>query len=122
LTKVIDMVNIIVSIITFLLLLFIGLIVFRSISTSVRTLEEGAQIIGSGNLAHRLNNMKNDELGRVGLMFNEMATQMHHSLLAVKEAANQLTTSSETLSAVAEETTAQTLEVNEAIKQVTSGA
>lgn len=115
-------INVIASIVTFILLLVTGFFVFRSISSSVKTLEEGARIIGSGNLVHRLRQLKNDELGKVGHLFNEMAEQMQRSLLDVKQAANKLADSSETLSAVAEETSAQTAEVNEAIEQVALGA
>lgn len=112
----------VVSVITFVLLLFIGFIVFRSISTSVLRLQEGAHIIGSGNLVHRLTNVKRDEMGKVAHMFNDMAERMHDSLFEVKQAANQLSSSSETLSAVSEQTTAQTHEVNQAIEQVALGA
>ncbi len=122
LMNMIVLVVIIVSVVTFALLLLIGFIVFKSISTSVKHLQEGAQIIGNGNLVYRLKNMKNDELGKVGNVFNEMATRMHDSLFEVKKAAGQLAASSELLSAVSEQTTAQTHEVNEAVEQVASGA
>jgi methyl-accepting chemotaxis protein len=111
-----------VSGVVLILLLISGLWLIRSITQSVKRLQEGAEIIGSGNLAYRVNDSSKDEMGNLAKTFNDMASQVQHSFVEVKQAAEQLSTSSETLAAVSEETTAQTHEVNRAIDQVAAGA
>jgi methyl-accepting chemotaxis protein len=111
-----------VSGVVLILLLVSGLWLIRSITRSVKRLQEGAQIIGSGNLAYRVNDSSKDEMGELAKTFNDMASQVQHSFVEVKQAALQLSSSSETLAAVSEETTAQTHEVNRAIDQVAAGA
>jgi methyl-accepting chemotaxis protein len=111
-----------VSGVVLILLLVSGLWLIRSITRSVKRLQEGAQIIGSGNLAYRVNDSSKDEMGALAKTFNDMASQVQHSFVEVKQAAQQLSSSSETLAAVSEETTAQTHEVNRAIDQVAAGA
>jgi methyl-accepting chemotaxis protein len=111
-----------VSGIILILLLISGLWLIRSITHSVKRLQEGAEIIGSGNLAYRVNDSSKDEMGDLAKTFNNMASQVQHSFVEVKQAAQQLSSSSETLAAVSEETTAQTHEVNRAIDQVAAGA
>lgn len=111
-----------VSAIILLLLVGIGTIVLRSISKSVQQLQSGAEIIGDGNLAYRVEDSGKDELGKVARTFNDMAAQVQKSMIEVKNAANQLSASSESLSAVSEQTTAQSYEVSKAIEQVAIGA
>jgi methyl-accepting chemotaxis protein len=111
-----------VSGVVLVLLLISGLWLIRSITHSVKRLQEGAEIIGSGNLAYRVNDSSKDEMGNLAKTFNHMASQVQHSFVEVKQAAQQLSSSSETLAAVSEETTAQTHEVNRAIDQVAAGA
>ena len=65
-------ISILTVIITFLgvLLSFVLGIYF---SRPIRTLKEGTQAISSGNLEHRVIISRNDELGDLGLAFNQMA-------------------------------------------------
>lgn len=103
-------------------LLLSGIWMFISISKSVKKLQQGAQIIGSGDLTYQVQVKSKDEMGQLARTFNEMAKQVQSSFKAVQLAANKLSISSETLAAVSEETTAQTQEVNRAIDQVAIGA
>ncbi|MET3506906.1 methyl-accepting chemotaxis protein [Halalkalibacter oceani] len=111
-----------VSAVILILLVGIGMFVLRSISKSVQQLQSGAEIIGEGNLAYRVEDSGKDELGKVARTFNDMAAQVQKSMIEVKNAANQLSASSESLSAVSEQTTAQSYEVSKAIEQVATGA
>lgn len=111
-----------VSIFIILLILLIGIYLIRGISRSVRSLKEGAKIIGDGNLAYRVIISTKDEIGELAEQFNHMAEKMQQSMLHVLNASLQLTGQSQHLSSVSEETSAQSHEVNEAIRQVAAGS
>lgn len=104
------------------ILLLLGYLIFKSISKSVMELHSGAEIIGNGDLTHRVVATSKDEIGKVAKAFNQMADNVQISLQKVKQAADQLSSSSNTLSTLSDQTAAQTYEVNEAIEQIASGA
>ncbi|HHW37704.1 MAG TPA: HAMP domain-containing protein [Bacillales bacterium] len=105
-----------------LILLLLGYLIFKSISNSVMELHSGAEIIGNGDLTHRVAVTSQDEIGKVANAFNQMADNVLTSLQKVKQAAEHLSTSSNTLSTLSDQTATQTYEVNEAIEQIASGA
>lgn len=111
-----------INIIALIVLIFIGIYTTRSISNSVNRLQTGAKIIGSGNLAYRVDDTTKDEMGLLARTFNDMAAQVQNAFRQVQQASQQLSASSDTLAAVSQETTAQTHEVNQAIEQVSKGA
>jgi methyl-accepting chemotaxis protein len=113
---------IVLSLVIFLILLSIGILLIRSISKSVKKLQEGAQIIGSGQLSYRVDASSKDEMGLLAETFNQMAEQVQQSFVEVQKVAQHLSSSSETLAAISEQTTAQTLEINRALEQVATGA
>jgi methyl-accepting chemotaxis protein len=122
LTQSLNITLMVVSGIILVLLLVSGLWLIRSITRSIKRLQVGAQIIGSGNLAYRVDSSSKDEMGKLAQTFNAMATQVQNSFIEVQHVSQKLSSSSETLAAVSEETTAQTHEVNRAIDQVAAGA
>lgn len=122
LTQSLNLILLIVSGLVLIFLLISGLWLIRSFTRSVKRLQEGAQIIGSGNLAYRVDSSSKDEMGKLAKTFNDMANQVQESFIEVQHVSQQLSSSSETLAAVSEETTAQTHEVNRAIDQVAAGA
>ncbi|HET7656885.1 MAG TPA: methyl-accepting chemotaxis protein, partial [Bacillales bacterium] len=99
-----------------------GFWLLRSISRSISTLKDGAMIIGEGNLAYRVDLHSDDEMGELAVTFNKMAEKMQLAMQKVTSAADRLSSSSQNLAAISEETTAQANEVNEAILQVSAGA
>ncbi len=112
-------------IISVLLLLFLsttGYFLNRKIASSIRSLKDGASKIGEGNFAYRVPITTKDEMADLALTFNAMAEKVQVSLLKVMEATDKLQSSSQNLAAISEETTAQSTEVNEAIKQVAIGS
>jgi methyl-accepting chemotaxis protein len=113
---------IVLSLVILLILLSIGILLIRSISKSVKRLQEGAQIIGSGQLSYRVDASSKDEMGHLAATFNHMAEQVQQSFVEVQRVAQHLSSSSETLAAISEQTTAQTHEVNRALEQVAIGA
>ncbi|NMH72503.1 methyl-accepting chemotaxis protein [Bacillus sp. RO2] len=112
-------------IISGLLLLFLsstGYLLNRKIASSIRSLKDGASKIGEGNFAYRVPITTKDEMADLAVTFNSMAEKVQISLLKVMEATDKLQSSSQNLAAISEETTAQSTEVNEAIKQVAIGS
>lgn len=112
----------VISGVAIVLLLGTGIFLIRSISSSIKRLKEGAEIIGNGNLSYRVDLNTRDEMADLAGTFNNMANRMQHSLLKVNDASNVLSSSSSNLAAVSEETTAQSQEVSEAINQVAVGS
>lgn len=112
-------------IISVLLLIFLsvtGYLLNKKIAISIRSLKDGASKIGEGNFAYRVPITTKDEMADLAHTFNAMAQKMQVSLLKVMEATDKLHSSSQNLAAISEETTAQSTEVNEAIKQVAMGS
>ncbi|MDX5474835.1 MAG: methyl-accepting chemotaxis protein [Bacillaceae bacterium] len=114
--------TVILSVIILLFLTIIGYFLNRNIYRSIKSLKEGATKIGEGNFAHRVPITTKDEMAELGETFNKMAEKMQTSLIKVMEATDMLHSSSQNLAAISEETTAQSTEVNEAIKQVAIGS
>jgi serine phosphatase RsbU (regulator of sigma subunit)/uncharacterized membrane protein affecting hemolysin expression len=65
-------ISILTGIITFLGVL-LSLVLGLYFSRPIKQLKEGTQAISSGNLEHRVKIFRNDELGDLGLAFNQMA-------------------------------------------------
>ncbi|MYL34074.1 HAMP domain-containing protein [Pontibacillus yanchengensis] len=113
---------IVVSVIAISITLITGILLIRSISRSIKTLRDGAEVIGNGNLSYRVELHTKDEMAELAKTFNQMADKMQHSLLKVSEASNVLSSSSSNLAAVSQQTTAQAQEVSTAINQVAVGS
>ncbi|HEX6923170.1 MAG TPA: methyl-accepting chemotaxis protein, partial [Bacillales bacterium] len=113
---------IVVSALVLAFIIFFGLWLLRSINGPIKSLKEGAAIIGEGNLAYRVKLNTKDEMGELAGTFNNMAEKMQRSMQKVLSSADSLSSSSQNLAAVSEETTAQANEVNEAVLQVSAGA
>ena len=121
-TEFLSMMLLGVSIAIILALLIVGYFLYRSIQSSLSILKKGAARIGSGDLTHRVEKIRKDEIGELSLTFNEMADKMQKTLTNVLHSADRLNSSSQYLAAISEETTAQANEVNTAVKQVAVGA
>jgi signal transduction histidine kinase/DNA-binding response OmpR family regulator len=58
----------------------VGTIVVRRVVAPLRSLTLGARRIGGGDLAHRIEVVKGDELGELGSAFNEMASNLERTM------------------------------------------
>ncbi|WP_077614734.1 methyl-accepting chemotaxis protein [Caenibacillus caldisaponilyticus] len=103
-------------------LYWFGRKLISGLNESIRVLKNGARHLEKGDLKHRVPLIGNDELTELAKAFNQMAETMEVTLNKVTEAADSLSSSSQNLAAVAQETNAQALEVNEAVQQVAVGA
>ncbi len=112
----------VISFILVIILISIGLLVMKTINTSISSLKHGAERIGSGELGYRVNDTRKDEMSALAHTFNDMAEKVQEALKKVLNSADQLNSSSQHLAAISEETSAQSNEVNLAVKQVAIGA
>ncbi len=55
---------------------FVAAAVSRTVVRPIRSLEEGARIVGSGNLDHRVGTTTKDEIGRLSRAFDEMTSDL----------------------------------------------
>ncbi|GGE55226.1 hypothetical protein GCM10011391_37820 [Pullulanibacillus camelliae] len=113
---------IILGVLILVILGIVGTWLYRSISQSIQTLKTGSEILGNGNLSYRVPLEGKDELAQLATAFNQMAANMEETITKVTEAADHLSSSSQNLAAISEETNAQAVEVNEAVQQVGVGA
>ncbi|MEK7306453.1 MAG: sensor histidine kinase, partial [Nitrospirota bacterium] len=67
-----------------------GLIMSERLVQPIKALQEGAEIIGRGNLDHRLTITTNDEIGVLGDKFNEMTEKLKRSYLEIEDSLEKL--------------------------------
>lgn len=108
-----------------LLIAFIFVMSFyivKGINRSILSLKSGAETIGNGNFAYRVQLYTKDEMADLAKTFNQMADKVQHSFIQILNSSDAVQAASQHLAAISEETTAQANEVNHAIKQVAAGA
>lgn len=71
-----------------ILLLVVGefWLILRPVVQSLKKLQEGSTIIGSGDLSYRLNLRTNDEIEQLATAFNQMGDNLASSLMVIKQA------------------------------------
>jgi signal transduction histidine kinase/CheY-like chemotaxis protein len=98
----------------------IGLAVVRAITRPLQRLEAGAQRVGEGDYAHRVESHTHDEIGRVATVFNRMVEQIEARERATAQEVwvksqlasfNQLFQGGGTLTSIAEATLSRLAEV-----------
>ncbi|WP_040952340.1 methyl-accepting chemotaxis protein [Gorillibacterium massiliense] len=100
------------------LILYILIGLFRSLRTMVNTAEK----IGKGDLSARIPVARNDELGKLGNSFNEMADSIHRNMSQINETALSLASSSQELSASTEQAAHATGHIAELAHRIYEGA
>jgi len=110
------------------LLAYTAISMYLSISDSVRTLAEGTQRIGAGELSHRIKLEARDELGTVAIQFNSMIDSLESVVQRVEQAAKEVTavaeelgTSVDKVSRGAEKQSEASAEMAATIEQMTVG-
>jgi PAS domain S-box-containing protein len=66
----------IITIIAIIMGSFVGIAVANSISDPIQVLEKGIEVIGSGNLNHKVGTQAKDEIGRLGRAFDQMTQNL----------------------------------------------
>ena len=84
---------ILVVILSFIAVFAIGFavsfVLSRSISKPIEKLTKGAEIIGKGNLKHRIDIKSKDEVGQLAVAFNEMAEKLEESYKGLERKADE---------------------------------
>lgn len=114
--------NLIVMGISFLIGAIIVLLIVRSITKRLRSLQKTAKQIGEGDLTETIDSSSNDEIGQLSRSFSEMQGNLSDLLSTIQDNSIQLASSSDELTASAEQTSQATEQVATAIVEVASGA
>lgn len=99
-----------------------GTWLFRTVMTSILKLQEGANIIGKGNMTHTVMVKGDDEMDNLAKTFNIMADKVRMSLQKVDHTAKHLLENSKTLAHISNTSASQTQEIHAALEQLTAGA
>ncbi len=100
----------------------VGVLISRSITTPVRELTEGAKLLGTGKLDHRIEIRSRDELGELGAAFNRMAGDLRTSLATEREGRAKLENLLAAIAEAAGSVTASAAEILAGTTQQASGA
>ncbi|MGE7023068.1 methyl-accepting chemotaxis protein [Solibacillus cecembensis] len=114
---------VVASLITFMLTIGITVFFIRSIKRPVELLSEQVKQLADGNLTIEPVNIKNkDEIGQLGIDFNIMLAHLKGLVRSLQEHIQTVVTTSEELSASAEETSKATEQITSAMVDVSEGA
>ncbi|KGK85092.1 chemotaxis protein [Desulfosporosinus sp. HMP52] len=114
---------IVITIAALIISVTVGLIVSRIITNPLREMVNRIQQVAEGNLAiDKVNVNSKDEVGRLGVAINTMLENMRNLVKQVSDSADMVTSSSEELSAGAEQSAHANAQVANAISEVADGA
>lgn len=96
--------------------------IIKSILKPINELKQKAMIISQGDLTEPIEIRTNDEIGQLGMAFNEMEASLRALVEKINKSAKQVTEASEELSANALQTSSVTEQVAMAIQEVAASA
>jgi methyl-accepting chemotaxis protein WspA len=102
--------------------IIIGLIVMREISRPLHNLIKAATQLASGDLSTRVPIMYNDEVGQVGIAFNQMVESFQELIGQLQWTGIQLTTSTTEIAATAKQQEATVVEQEATTKEIAATA
>lgn len=101
---------------------FVVIVITKSILKPIKDLKEKAITISKGDLTEHVDIHSNDEIGQLGMAFNEMQESLSVLVQEVEHHAEQVAASSEELTASAEQTAGATEQVSASIQEVAGSA
>ncbi|WP_102273686.1 methyl-accepting chemotaxis protein [Cytobacillus massiliigabonensis] len=101
---------------------FVVLFIIKSIIKPIKELKETAITISKGDLTQHVAVESNDEIGQLGMAFNDMQKSLSVLVQEVGQHAEQVSASAEELTASAEQTANATEQVAASIQEVASSA
>ncbi|MBI2840450.1 MAG: methyl-accepting chemotaxis protein [Acidobacteria bacterium] len=110
------------TLIALVLVTTVGILISRSITTPVRELTEGAKLLGTGKLDHRIEIRSRDELGELGAAFNRMAGDLRTSLATERDGRAKLENLLAAIAEAASSVTSSAAEILAGTTQQASGA
>jgi signal transduction histidine kinase len=99
LSALMNEISVAMLLLSMLLAVSIGVAFSRYLTGALRTLQSGAERIGSGDLTARIDPMSQDELGSLARSFNEMTDRLAQTMSELKEARAQADRASKAKSA-----------------------
>ncbi|KAA9011347.1 methyl-accepting chemotaxis protein [Niallia endozanthoxylica] len=114
--------TVIVMLLSVLIGSFAVYFIIRSIVRPLNKIKEKAITISQGNLTEAIEIKTNDEIGQLGLAFNEMQNNLRNLVQKIETSAKQVTDASEELSASSSQTSLVTEQVATAIQEVSACA
>lgn len=117
-----QVVSIVVSFFTALVGLAFGLIMMRQISHPLTNLVNAAKSLSAGNLSTRVTVAPDNEIGQVGIAFNQMAEAFQEVISNLQKTSLQLSTSSTEIAAVAKQQETSIVEQEASTKQIANSA
>ena len=102
------------------LLCFLEISALRKIIRPIKMLKEGAELIGEGNLTHRLEIDSRDEVEEVAVKFNEMAAKLKSSYDALEQKSHEVSETNKDLAILYDTTStmSQSLQINDILGEV----
>lgn len=110
--------SLLTSLISALIAFLLGLLVMREISKPLMKLVEAAKYLSAGDLSTRVPISCNDEVGQVGIAFNQMAESFQELIGQLQWTGIQLTTSTTEIASAAKEQEATVVEQEATTKQI----
>ena len=123
--EIADSIRNVILIIAISVMIFMFISLFfttRHILKPIEQLKKLMDQVAEGDLTVQANVKSTDEIGQLANNFNKMTENMQNIIGIVKDSANHVQSNSESLSAVAEETTASAEQVSVAIEEIAEGA
>lgn len=96
--------------------------IIKSIVKPIQELKEKAITVSKGDLTEQIDVHSNDEIGRLGVAFNDMALNLRNVIQQINSSAELVAASSEQVHATSEQATVVTEQISAAIQEVASGA
>lgn len=113
---------VITTLIAVIMASLIVLVVARQLTKPLQVLSTQVDIVAGGDLTAEVPITTKDEVGQLGMSFNEMVAKMRNLLLHIKQSANEVSEASTNLSAVSEETMATSAQIADAVNDVAQGS
>ncbi|MGI2708710.1 methyl-accepting chemotaxis protein [Bacillus cytotoxicus] len=106
-------------------LLIGGVLIYFIIASIIKPLKQlvmSSKKISEGDLTEKVSVHSNDEIGQLGISFNEMATALHDLISKINLSVGHVAASSEELTASVKQASEATEQITKAMEQVSSGA
>lgn len=113
---------IIIGLVALLLAILIGIFASRTITNSVKDIEQKMKLVADGDFTVVMDVKTNDEIGSLANNFNIMIAQVKDLMASTVAVSQEVLNSSENLAAFAEQTSAASTDVANTVEEIARGA
>jgi methyl-accepting chemotaxis protein len=100
--------------------LFMGIYISHTITNSIKKIQNSIKHFAEGDLTHKFPIVGKDELAVMGRGLQEMADKLSHIIGSIQGASNDITTTAQEFSSLAEETNASTEEFRSGVEEMSA--